>query len=135
MFKDSDHAEDALCADRAGFVKQDDIRALIPRRIWMHIIHIESPAQIKGFQDIFIHLNADPNANDLRRLIYNYFVNSPPLCAHLRSDDVSPQVSCGTGNLDSAPPPFPGQSQPDFVVCTSMMQQAGRLATYVCLPA
>jgi len=98
----------------------------------MHIIHIESTAQIKGFQDLFIHLNTNPDANDLRRLIYDYFVNSPPLCAHLRSDNVPPQVSCGTGNLDSTPPPFPGRSQPDFLVCISIVQQAHRLAADVC---
>jgi len=44
---------------------------------------------------------------------------------------VPSQASCATGNLDAAPP-FPGQSQPDFVVCISMMQQARNLAAYVC---
>jgi hypothetical protein len=114
VFKDSDNAEDALSADRAGFVKQDEIRALIPRRIWMHIIHGESSAQIRGFQDLFIYLNNDPNANDLRRLICDYFVDSRPLRAHLRSDYVASQ---STGNLEAVQPQFPGQSQPDFVVC------------------
>jgi len=94
IFKDSDNAEDALCADRAGLVKHDEIRALIPRRIWTHIIHSESSAQIKGVEDLFIHLNTDPNADGLRRLINDYFVNSPPLTAHLRKFVLFDKMLC-----------------------------------------
>ena len=94
IFKDSDNAEDALCADRAGLVKHDEIRALIPRRIWTHIIHSESSAQIKGVEDLFIHLNTDLNADGLRRLINDYFANSPPLSAHLRKFVLFNQMLC-----------------------------------------
>jgi hypothetical protein len=82
VFKDSDDAEIALCMDRAGFLQQDVIRTLIPRSIWMHIIHDGDSAQIRGFQNLFV-LNADPRADDLRRLFFNYFANSLSLRAHL----------------------------------------------------
>jgi hypothetical protein len=89
-FNDSEDAETALCADRAVFAKRSDMKALIQNHIWKHIIHMESSAQIKGFQELFILLNADPGADNLRRLIVDYFRNSPPLREHLSTFEFFP---------------------------------------------
>jgi hypothetical protein len=76
----------ALCADRVKFVEQREIREATPEQIWTYIVHFDSSAQIKGFQELFVHINNDPNADNLRLLIHGYFANSESrwLKAHLR---------------------------------------------------
>lgn len=83
IFDNSDDAEADLCADRAAFVMQAEIQPLIPRDIWMRLIHSGDNAQIEGFRELFIHLNTDPDADELRRLIMTYFKNTPALQGHL----------------------------------------------------
>ena len=121
VFKDSDDAETALCHDRAAFVQQNGIKAHIPRNIWMQIIHPEGPAHIAGFRELFVLLNTDPGAENLRRLIFNYFANSLPLRENLSEfatskllrlpliDDV---FALPVENPGALPPPFPDQDWP-----------------------
>jgi len=76
VFKSSDSAESALCTGRANFVAQYGHKALIPKDIWNHIIHPDGSTNIKGFRDLFIHLNTNADADELRRLIFDYFHTS-----------------------------------------------------------
>jgi hypothetical protein len=76
-------AEVDLAADRAGFVLRGDIIASIPKEIRRHIEHPEPSAQIRGFRDLFIHLNDERCPQRLRRLIEAYFRNTPYLRGHL----------------------------------------------------
>ena len=72
-FHDSDQAELALCRDRPNFLMRYDIVKLIPSAIAKHIYHPGDIAQIAGFQELFVHLNTNPDAEELRKLIVNYF--------------------------------------------------------------
>lgn len=49
----------------------------------MRIVHSGDIAQIEGFRELFILLNTDPGADELRQLIVTYFNNSPSLQGHL----------------------------------------------------
>jgi hypothetical protein len=82
-FVSVDEAKIALSEDRPAFVSHADIMELIPIHISWHIIHSDSVAQIRGFQELFILLNNDPNTSTLRRLIEAHFNDSPPLRGHL----------------------------------------------------
>ena len=75
-FHDSDQAELALCRDRPNFLMGYDIVKLIPSAIAKHIHYPGDIAQIAGFQELFVHLNTNPDAEELRKLIVNYF-NAP----------------------------------------------------------
>ena len=57
---------------------------LIPSHIWSHLIHPEPTAHINGFRSLFVYLNTELIADDLRQLVVNYFNNHPPLQPHLR---------------------------------------------------
>ena len=46
---------------------------LIPSSIAKHIYYLGDIAQIAGFQELFVHLNTNPDAEELRKLIVNYF--------------------------------------------------------------
>ena len=64
-------------------MQQNEILVLIPRDIRMRIVHPGDIAQIEGFRELFILLNTDPRADELRQLIVTYFNNSPSLQGHL----------------------------------------------------
>jgi len=83
VFNDSDDAEADLCEDRASFLQQNPILELIPNHIRRRIMHRGENAQIEGFRELFILLNTDPDADELRRLIVVYFKNCPTLRGHL----------------------------------------------------
>ena len=83
MFKKRDDAEASLCEDRSAFVLRSDIMALIPGRITKFMIHSGPEAQIRGFQELFLHLNKDQSPAPLRELIHTYFNDSPSLRGHL----------------------------------------------------
>ena len=83
MFHNSDNAEVDLCADRARFVQQHDIMALIPNGVKMRILHPGDNAQIEGFRELFVVLNTNRDAHELRQLLVDYFKNSSVLQGHL----------------------------------------------------
>jgi len=56
---------------------------LIPKSIQLPIIHSGDNAQITGFEELFVLLNTNPNAEDLRRLVVSYFNKYPDLQGHL----------------------------------------------------
>ena len=76
-------AEAALCNDRPSFVVRDDIMTLVPDYITACMIHPDPRAQISGFRELFIYLNKNRSSTRLRRMIEDYFDNSPPLRGHL----------------------------------------------------
>jgi hypothetical protein len=82
-FVNSDGAEDALCADRSGFLR-NDLLEFIPIHIRKHIIHPDVTAHIAGFQKLFNYLNTDPTASYLRQHVVDYFNDQPFLRDHLR---------------------------------------------------
>jgi hypothetical protein len=82
-FHDSDQAELALCRNRPNFLRRDDIVKIIPSAIAKRIYHPGDIAQIAGFQELFVHLNTNPDAEELRRLIVNYFNASFDLRCYL----------------------------------------------------
>ena len=82
-FVNSDDAEAALCADRSGFLRNDQLE-LIPLDIRRHIIHTDVIAHIAGFRELFNCLNTDLTASHLRQHIVNYFNDQPFLRDHLR---------------------------------------------------
>jgi len=55
----------------------------IPPAIAKLVCHPGDIAQIEGFQELFIHLNTDPNAEKLRKLVVDYFNGSPILRPYL----------------------------------------------------
>jgi len=75
-FIESDQAQTELSQDRPAFISRNDIMALIPRDIKLHIVHSDAIAQIRGFKELFVLLNNDYNATSLRRLIVAYFNDS-----------------------------------------------------------
>lgn len=83
MFHNSEGAEVELCADRTSFSEEHQILALLPRDIRMRIVNPGDIAQIEGFRELFIHLNTDPDADELRRRIFIYFKDSPSLRGNL----------------------------------------------------
>jgi len=78
-----DEAESALCRDRPNFLTRHDIVQLIPPAITKRVNHPGDIAQIEGFQELFVHLNTDPSAEKLRKLVVNYFNGSPILRPYL----------------------------------------------------
>ena len=82
-FIDSDDAEAALCEDRCAFVLRNDIMGLIPSHIKKRLIHSDVNAHIRGFQELFVHLNKNRPPHRLRQLIEAYFNDSPPLRGNL----------------------------------------------------
>jgi len=82
-FVNSDGAEAALCADRSGFLRNDQLE-LIPLDIQRHIIHPDVIAHIAGFRELFNYLNTNPTANSLRQHVVDYFNDQPSLRVHLR---------------------------------------------------
>ena len=82
-FIDGENAEIDLSDDRPAFIQRKDIMTLIPGRIRKHIVHQGDNGQIEGFQELFVHLERSPAAEDLRRLIVDYFARSPALRGHL----------------------------------------------------
>jgi hypothetical protein len=56
---------------------------LIPERIAKRVIHPGDDAQINGFEELFVLLNTDQDAGRLRKLIVDYFNNTPFLREHL----------------------------------------------------
>lgn len=72
-----------LSYDRPNFIQKADIMELIPSDIVKHIEHPGVDAQITGFQELFIRLNMDPSADELRKRVVKYFKNTPFLCEHL----------------------------------------------------
>jgi hypothetical protein len=58
--------------------------ASLPADVRKHVIHPEATAHIKGFQDLFMLLNTDEEADQLRRLVVNHFNDSLWLQKHLR---------------------------------------------------
>jgi len=85
VFRNSDDARVELSIHRAGFLQRRDIMALIPSHIRRRIRHPEGVARVEGFQDLLILLNLDPDAEQLRRLIIDYFKSSPTLRVQLGS--------------------------------------------------
>jgi hypothetical protein len=86
-FVDNVSAEIDLCADRAGFIKRNDIMDHIPDHIKRRIMHPSPESQIRGFEDLFVYLNT-PGAEVLRRLVTTYFSDTLPLCSHLSQSSV-----------------------------------------------
>ena len=82
-FVNSVEAETALCEDRSAFVLRNDIMALIPDNIKKYMIHSDTIAHIRGFQELFVYLNKGRNPTRLRQLLEAYFNNCPPLRGHL----------------------------------------------------
>jgi hypothetical protein len=82
-FYPSDEAESALCRDRPNFLTRHDIMQFIPPAIAKRVNHPGDIAQIEGFQELFIHLNTDPSAEKLRKLIVDYCNDSPILRPYL----------------------------------------------------
>ena len=82
-FVNSDDAEAALCADRSGFLRNDQLE-LIPLDIRRLIIHPGVVAHVEGFRELFDCLNMDPTAGYLRQHVVNYFNDQPFLRHHLR---------------------------------------------------
>ena len=76
-------AEDALCAGRAEFLLPE-AKELLPRVIWTQLINPDANAHIKGFRDLFIILDTDQTADDLRQLVVDHFNGVPSLRQHLR---------------------------------------------------
>jgi len=56
----------------------------------MQIIYPQGSTHIEGFRNLFILLNTDAAAGDLRRLIFEYFKAFSDLHAHLRESIVHP---------------------------------------------
>ena len=55
----------ALCHDQAGFPSRDNPRRFFPTDIWKVIVHPNPSTHIRGFKELFILLNTDPDADDL----------------------------------------------------------------------
>ena len=91
-FSLSDDAESALCRDRPNFLMRHDIAKLIPAATMKRVSHPGDNAQIEGFQELFVHLNTDPRAERLRKLIVEYFNVSPILRSYLSQSSL--RVSC-----------------------------------------
>lgn len=64
-------------------MQRPDILRLVPSDIAKRIYHSGDNAQITGFQELFVLVNADPSAEELRRLLVNYFNDSSVLRNHL----------------------------------------------------
>jgi len=84
-FVDIEAAERHLSADRARFIKRNDIMSLIPIHVQKRLFHPGDIAQIEGFHQLFTLLNAAPDTAELRELVVDYFVMDPTLRVHLRS--------------------------------------------------
>ena len=69
---------------------------LIPSHIRRRIIHRGDVAQLEGFQDLFILLNLDPDAEQLRRLTIDYFKSDPFLRDQLGSYMLPPPSPSST---------------------------------------
>jgi len=94
-FCSSGEAESALCRDRPNFLTRHDIVQFIPPAIAKRVNHPGDIAQIEGFQELFVHLNTDPSAEKLRKLVVDYFNGSPILRPYL-SQSQSLHVSYNT---------------------------------------
>jgi len=81
-FVDGFDAEMDLCADRSGFIQRREIMGHIPNHIKRRIMSFSPESQIRGFEDLFVHLNTS-GADALRQLIITYFNNTVPLRGHL----------------------------------------------------
>ena len=81
-FVDGISAEIDLCADRAGFIKRNDIMDHIPDHIKRRLMHPSPESQIRGFEDLFVFLNTS-GAETLRSLVIAYFDDTLPLRSHL----------------------------------------------------
>ena len=81
-FVDGISAEIDLCADRAGFIKRNDLMAHIPDHIKRRIMHPSPESQIRGFEELFVYLNT-VGAEALRSLVIAYFDDTLPLRSHL----------------------------------------------------
>jgi len=82
-FVNSTDAETDLCADRVNFIRRNDIMRLIPSNIREGIKHPGDNAHDEGFQELFIHLNTDSTADELRKLVVDYCNDSPLPRVHL----------------------------------------------------
>ena len=82
-FISSSEAEFDLCHDRPRFIRRDDSRTRLPRIIWGLIVSPSDLAQIQGFRELFVLLDTNTAADDLRQLVVDYFNDNPPLRAHL----------------------------------------------------
>ena len=76
VFVNCEDAEVALGEDRANFLQRWDIMSLIPIHVRRRIAHLGGIAQIEGFYQLFVLLNADPDTVQLRQLIVDYFKQS-----------------------------------------------------------
>jgi hypothetical protein len=65
------------------FLQQHDILPLLPRDIRKHVHHNGDNGQIKGFEELFVHLERSSAACELRERIVAYFKGSPLLHGHL----------------------------------------------------
>ena len=81
-FVDGISAEIDLCADRAGFIKRNDVMDHIPDHIKRRIMHPSPESQIRGFEELFVYLNTS-GAEALRSLVIAYFDDTVPLRSHL----------------------------------------------------
>ena len=81
-FVDGRDAEDALCAGRAEFLLPE-AKERLPRVIWTQLINPDANAHIKGFRDLFIILDTNETADDLRQLVVDHFKHITWLRAHL----------------------------------------------------
>ena len=113
IFKKSDDAEASLCEDRSAFVLRTDIMVLIPGHITKYMIHSGPEAQVRGFQELFLHLNKEPSPAPLRQLIHAYFNDCPSLRGHLSqsslifSNHTILKKTCREARYQSIPEPRP----------------------------
>ena len=83
VFNSSDEAQVALFAERSTFLRRHDIMTLIPIHIQRRILYPGDIARIEGFRDLFKLLNTDPDAEELRKRIIDYFEGLPALRGNL----------------------------------------------------
>jgi hypothetical protein len=57
---------------------------LIPPYIWNLLIQDSLSVQYTGFAKLFVYLNTEPTANELRKLVVDYFNDRPYFQPHLR---------------------------------------------------
>jgi len=111
----SDEAESALCRDRLNFLMRHDIVQLIPPAIMKRVSHPGDNAQIEGFQELFVHLNTDPRAERLRKLIVEYFNVSPILRPYLSQSSL--RISCNmthSASFNFGTAEYPGEEPLSF---------------------
>jgi len=83
-FHDVEEAQIALANEREAFLERKDIMILLPQDIRRHLYFKGDNAQVKAFQDLFVHLGRSSTTDDLHKKVSGFFSATPALKSRLK---------------------------------------------------